>query len=170
MLFLGTLALQAFKFHIRSQDTQGQPHRKTTQTEKPPSSHCSLPRPGAKFVYGKTLRWIQLSPDIRHWESWVRLTPPLNMASQQIISKRVIVFQGHSIINQNNVQPLVQDFAFEISSHILYPIIKSLQFLENPNLLKWLIYSGPSPDWIPPSHSWIRTAFPRPLLAFHCQV
>lgn len=88
------------------------------------------------------------------------------MANQQIYKQKellcfkVICFS--EIINQNNVQPLIQDFAFEIFSHILYPIIKSLQFLKDPNLLKWPINSDCEFHHL----SWIGTAFPDLCLPF----
>lgn len=122
----------------------------------------------------KLLRWTQLSHDYTSWgilsktNSSIKHGQPTDYKQKSYCVLRSFFFS--EIINQNNVQPLIQDFAFEISSRVLYPIIIPLQFLEDPNLLKWPIYSVPSPDWIPPPHSWIRTAFPRPLLAFHCQV
>lgn len=133
--FLGTLALQTFEFHIE------RPHRQ--RSHHPVTTAFPGQMPSARM---KTLwRWTQLSPDYTSWgtlrktNSSIRHGQPTDLWAKELVCFKVICFS--EIINQNNVQPLIQDFAFEISSHILYPIIKSLQFLKDPNLLKWPINS-----------------------------
>lgn len=88
--FLGTLALQVFSFHIKSQVTQRWPHRKTTQTEMPQESTtlvqspvtCSQPR--CQMYIWKSIEinlaiiWLQ-----PHEESWARM-PSLNPVNPQI--------------------------------------------------------------------------------------
>lgn len=107
-VFLGTLALQAFKFHIRSQTTQRPAHRKTTDRDATTQSrawHRAFPGPMPSTCMKKLWDGPSYRLILPREESWVRLTPPLNLVNQQL--QVVIVFQGHLFFwtgNQNHVQ------------------------------------------------------------------
>lgn len=71
-----------------------------------------------------------------HWSS-----QPTDSWAKALLCSKVICF---SVID--NQKPQIQDFTFEISAHILYPITNFPLFLNDSNLLIWPVYPLPSPD------------------------